>query len=53
MFRTLFSDMQDAGFRSALWNATNDKGDPVSAGMYIYTIEAGDYFDSKKMILLK
>ena len=51
--RTLFSDMQDAGYRSVLWNATNDQGDPVSAGMYIYTIEADGYFDSKKMILLK
>ena len=34
-------------------SATNDQGDPVSAGMYIYTIEADGYFDSKKMILLK
>jgi len=51
--RTLFSDMQDAGYRSVLWNATNDQGDPVSAGMYIYTIEADGYYDSKKMILLK
>ena len=51
--RTLFSDMQDAGYRNVLWNATNDQGDPVSAGMYIYTIEADGYFDSKKMILLK
>jgi len=51
--RTLYSGEQEAGFRSILWNATNDQGDPVSAGMYIYTIEAGGYFSSKKMILLK
>ena len=51
--RTLYSGEQDAGFRSMLWNATIDHGDPVSAGMYIYTIEAGGYFASKKMILLK
>ena len=51
--RTLYSGEQEAGFRSVLWNATNDQGDPVSAGMYIYTIEAGGYFSSKKMILLK
>ena len=51
--RTLYSGEQEAGFRSILWNATNDQGDPVSAGMYIYTIEAGGYFASKKMILLK
>jgi hypothetical protein len=51
--RTLYSGEQEAGFRSVLWNATNEQGDPVSAGMYIYMIEAGGYFSSKKMILLK
>ena len=51
--RTLFDGDQNVGFRSVLWNATNDMGDPVSAGMYIYTIEADGYFSSKKMILLK
>ena len=51
--RTLFDGIQDVGFRNVLWNATNDQGDPVSAGMYIYTIEANGYFSSKKMILLK
>ena len=51
--RTLFSGSQDAGYKNILWNATNDQGDPVSAGMYIYTIEAERFFASKKMILLK
>ena len=51
--RTLYNGEQAAGFRSVLWNATNDQGDPVSAGMYIYTIETGGYFSSRKMILLK
>ena len=40
-------------YKNVLWNATNEKGDPVSAGMYIYTIEANGFFASKKMILLK
>ena len=51
--RTLYSGVQDAGYKNVLWNATNETGDPVSAGMYIYTIEAGSFFASKKMILLK
>ena len=51
--RTLYNGNQDAGYRSVMWNATNDNGDPVAAGMYIYTIEADGYFASKKMILLK
>ena len=51
--RTLVSATQDVGYRSVLWNATNDQGDPVSAGMYIYTIRANDFYRVKKMILLK
>jgi len=51
--RTLYSGVQDAGYKNVLWNATNETGDPVSAGMYIYTIEAESFFASKKMILLK
>ena len=51
--RTLVNERQDAGFRNVLWNATNDNGSPVSAGMYIYTIKAGSFYQAKKMILLK
>ena len=51
--RTLVNDYQDAGYRLIHWNATNDYGQPVSAGMYIYTIQAGDFRQVKKMILLK
>ena len=51
--RTLVNERQDAGFRNVLWNATNDNGSLVSAGMYIYTIKAGSFYQAKKMILLK
>ena len=51
--RTLVNDYQEAGYRSSLWNATNDRGSLVSAGMYIYTIQAGNFYQAKKMILLK
>ncbi|MDP6727227.1 MAG: FlgD immunoglobulin-like domain containing protein, partial [Candidatus Marinimicrobia bacterium] len=34
--RTLVNQTQDAGFRSVIWNATNDYGKPVSAGVYLY-----------------
>ena len=32
---------------------TWDEGQPVSAGMYIYTIQAGEFRKTKKMVLLK
>ncbi|MDP6297757.1 MAG: FlgD immunoglobulin-like domain containing protein, partial [Candidatus Marinimicrobia bacterium] len=41
--RTLVNQTQDAGFKSVLWNATNDYGKPVSAGVYLYQIQAGEF----------
>ena len=51
--RTLISQSQSPGYHTTLWNATNDNGRSVSAGMYIYTIQAGIYQQMKKMVLLK
>ena len=44
---------QSSGYKSVQWDATNSQGEPVSAGVYIYKIQAGDFADTKKMILLK
>ena len=52
--RTLIpGESQKAGYRQVLWNATNDFGQPVSAGIYLFTIEADNYRATKKMLLLK
>ena len=51
--RTLLNNNINAGFQSVKWDATNDFGKPVSAGVYIYQIQADDFIQSKKMILLK
>ena len=51
--RSLINTTQSAGYRSIRWNATNDHGAPVSAGMYIYMIRAGNFTKTKKMVLLK
>ena len=50
---TLVSSHQSAGYKSLQWNATNDKGVPVSAGIYLYMIQAGEFRKMRKMILLK
>jgi len=51
--KTLMDQNQDAGYRSVIWDATNDYGKPVSAGIYLYQIQAGKYMQTKKMVLLK
>ena len=51
--KTLVNNQQTAGFKSIIWNASNNLGQPVSAGMYLYRISAGDFHSVKKMILLK
>jgi hypothetical protein len=51
--RTLINQTQYAGFHSVIWNTNNDYGKPVSAGIYLYQIQAGEYLQTKKMVLLK
>jgi len=49
----LVNTVQDAGFRSVHWDATDMHGKPVSAGVYLYQIRAGEFVETKKMVLLK
>ena len=51
--KTLVNSSQTAGFKSVQWNATNDRNEPVSAGLYLSTLQAGEFRQTKKMVLLK
>lgn len=53
MVNNLVNANQSSGYKSVQWDATDNKGQLVSAGVYIYTIEAGKFMQTKKMILLK
>ena len=53
LVNNLVSQKQIAGYKSVQWNATNNKGQPVPAGLYLYTIQAGEFTQTKKMVLLK
>ena len=53
VINNLVSNNQNSGYKSVQWNATNNQGQPVSAGVYLYSIEAGEFRQTKKMILLK
>jgi hypothetical protein len=45
---TIIKERQPAGFHCFVWN-----GSEMSAGIYLYKIQAGDYAESRKMVLLK
>jgi len=45
---TLVNEKQKTGNYEVEWNAENQ-----TSGVYIYKLKAGNYIESKKMILLK
>ena len=53
VIRNLVNANQYSGYKTVEWNGRNNQGQSVSAGVYFYSIEAGDFRQTKKMILLK
>ena len=58
LVRTLALGHQPAGVyqsrsRAAYWDGKNDVGEAVSSGVYFYTLEAGEFFATRKMLILK
>ncbi len=53
LIKNLVHEKQNSGFKSIKWNATNNKGQTVSAGKYILRIKIGNFKKTKNIILLK
>ena len=51
--RQIVNGYQEAGFQSVLWEGTNDRGQPVSGGLYFYQLKAGEFIKTRKMLLIK
>ena len=51
--RTFNMNDTPAGYHSIQWDATNDYGDPVGAGVYLYQLKANQFVKTRKMVLLK
>lgn len=58
LVRTLDLGYKSAGFytnksRAAYWDGKNEAGEKTSSGIYFYTIDAGEFHATRKMIVLK
>jgi hypothetical protein len=51
--RTLYDGQVQRGTHTLQWDGLNDSSVKMSSGTYIYRIKAGDFIQSKKMLLLK
>jgi hypothetical protein len=51
--RTFNMNDTPAGYHSIKWNATNDYGEQVGAGVYLYQLRAKQFVKTRKMVLLK
>lgn len=51
--KTIVDNPMEAGVYVVDWDGTDQNGDPVSSGIYFYRMNAGDFSDMKKMVLLK
>jgi hypothetical protein len=49
----LVKSFQNAGNYEVLWNGKDEAGAPVSSGIYFYTLKAGNFNQTRKMILIK
>lgn len=53
LVRTLLDGEQElSGYYRLNWNGQDDRGKPVSSGVYFYRIQAGNFTQTKKMTLL-
>ena len=51
--KNLINTNQNSGYKSVIWNGTNNNGEMVSGGMYFYSIKTNTFSQTRKMILLK
>ncbi len=51
--RTLVKDERQNGTMTVSWNGKDDRGREVSSGIYFYQLKAGEFSQTRRMVLLK
>jgi predicted outer membrane repeat protein len=51
--RALVDREESTGSYTITWDGTTSLGQPAATGIYLYRIQAGEYVETKKMLLLK
>ena len=51
--RSLVNEQLSAGHKAVVWDGRNDAGQRVSSCAYLYKLTAGEFTESKKMIMIK
>ncbi len=51
--KTLAKQKERAGHRQVIWDGRNDEGEEVATGVYLYKIQAGEFTQSKRMVIIK
>jgi hypothetical protein len=49
----LVDGIREAGDRSVLWNGRDRDGREAASGIYFYRFRAGEFTETRKMILLR
>ncbi len=53
LVKTLVNETQNAGYYNITWDGKDNDNREVASGLYIYRITAGDYMETKRMLLMK
>ncbi|UCG52209.1 MAG: choice-of-anchor D domain-containing protein [Candidatus Latescibacterota bacterium] len=53
MVRELVNKTQPVGRQEVLWDGRDESNNPVASGVYFYKLIAGDFVQTRKMVLLK